>query len=112
MRVLAVFITVLLTFSTSVILKTVSSEYILFSYISLIAIFFVFSINALKFLIWGWLNKRYDLSKTYPLTALFFPIIFVYAIVIGDTAITLQKVIGLVVILFGLYVIEKESLHS
>lgn len=106
MRIIAVFFTVSLTFLTSLILNVASSEYNLLSFIGFMIIFLVFAINVVKFIAWGWLNKRYDLSKTYPLTALFFPLIFIYAVVIEDTILTVQKVLGLTIILVGLYVME------
>lgn len=112
MRILGVLLSVLMTFATSVILKLSAAEFSLTSIMGLLIILIVFVINLLKFMTWGWLNKRYDLSKTYPLTALFFPLIFIYAVVAGDTLMTTQKILGLCLILVGLVIMETARYKS
>ena len=112
MRVLGVLLSVLMTFATSVILKLAAAEFNLVSTMGLLIILLVFIINVLKFMTWGWLNNRYDLSSTYPLTALFFPLIFIYAVMEGDTLITPQKILGLCFILGGLIVMETTRPKS
>lgn len=109
MRILSVLFTVFLTLLTSIILKQSSGEYELFSLLGISIIILVFLINLVKFVTWGWLNKHYDLSKTYPLTAIFFPLIFIYAVIIGDTSLTIQKISGLIIILAGLYLMETAK---
>lgn len=110
MRIIAVLFTVLLTFLTSVILSEAASRVELFSFIGFVIISIVFFLNIVKFIAWGWLNRRYDLSKTYPLTATFFPIIFIYAVTIGEAELTMQKVVGLIVILLGLCWMEVSKI--
>ena len=112
MRILSVLLSVLMTFATAVILKLAAGEFSLISMMGLLIIIIVFVINVLKFLIWGWLNNRYDLSKTYPLTALFFPLIFIYAVMAGDTLMTTQKILGLSLILAGLIFMETARRKS
>jgi len=112
MRILAVLLSVLMTFATAVILKLGAAEFSLISMMGLLIIIIVFVINVLKFMTWGWLNNRYDLSKTYPLTALFFPLIFIYAAMAGDTSMTAQKVLGLCLIMSGLIFMETARYKS
>ncbi|MEZ9601404.1 hypothetical protein AB4232_21685 [Vibrio sp. 10N.286.46.A8] len=110
MRVVVVLLTVILTFITSVILSVAASKVELISFYGGLVVAIVVLINVVKFSIWGWLNNRYDLSKTYPLTAMFFPLIFIYAILIGDTDITVNKLFGLFVILLGLLWMEVRKM--
>jgi len=109
MRIYGVLFSVALTLLTSIILKFAAAELSLTSLFGIAIILLVFAINAIKFVTWGWLNRRYDLSKTYPLTALFFPLIFIYAVISGDSTLTLQKIFGLIIILLGLYIMESKK---
>ncbi|MEM9003738.1 MAG: hypothetical protein AAGE59_09470 [Cyanobacteria bacterium P01_F01_bin.86] len=109
MKIFGVTLTVLLTFLTSIVLDYSAKNLTLSSLIGISIILAVFAINLVKFAAWGWLNKHYDLSKTYPLTAMFFPLIFVYAAVNDQSVITLQKLVGLIIILTGLYFFNQGS---
>ncbi|MEZ8169577.1 hypothetical protein Q5H80_00895 [Vibrio sp. SNU_ST1] len=109
MRIVSVLFTVFLTFLTSVILSESASQVELFSWVGIAVIATVVFLNVIKFIAWGWLNRRYDLSKTYPLTAMFFPLIFIYAVATGEAELTLQKVVGLGIILSGLYLMEVSK---
>lgn len=109
MRIVSVLLTVLLTFFTSVLLSISASKFELISFLGGLVIIMVVFLNIVKFFIWGWLNKHYDLSKTYPLTALFFPLIFIYAILNGNSEVTINKIIGLITILIGLVWMEFKK---
>lgn len=109
MRILSVLFTVFLTFFTSILLSTAASRFELLSLLGGLVIAIVVFLNVVKFFIWGWLNQRYDLSKTYPLTAIFFPLIFIYAIFTGSAELTINKVIGLIIILIGLLWMEFKK---
>lgn len=109
MRVSITLLTVLLTLATSIFLDQASEVTSLLSYTGVLVVFFVFILNAIKFFIWGWLNKRFDLSRTYPLTSLFFPLIFLYALLSEEAVFDLQKLLGLVIILGGVYVMESSK---
>jgi multidrug transporter EmrE-like cation transporter len=106
MRILGVLSTVIFTLMTSVLLNIASdkSHYIAFSIIAL-----VIFINAVKFFLWGLLNKKYDLSKTYPLTTLFYPLIFLYSVIFDNGHVTLQKVVGISVIIIGVLMFEMRG---
>lgn len=40
-------------------------------------------LNIFRFVIWGYMHKRYPLSHTYPLTALFFPCVLILSALQG-----------------------------
>ncbi|MBL4280042.1 hypothetical protein H8F10_19335 [Vibrio fluvialis] len=106
MRIFGVIFTVLLTLMTSILLNIAADKvyYIAFSIIALVIV-----INAVKFFLWGQLNKRYDLSKTYPLTTLFYPLIFLYSVIFDNGQVTVQKVVGISIIIVGVFIFEMRS---
>lgn len=71
--------------------------------------FVVLGLNVLRFLYWGFLLKKFNLSELYPLTALFFPLIYFYSIFIGESHCSLGKITGVLIIVFGIYLFEKKS---
>lgn len=71
----------------------------------------VIALNVGKFLLWGWLNNKYDLSKTYPLTVIFFPLIYVISHYVDGTPFNSQKTIAVIVIICGLLYFEKGTRH-
>ena len=105
MRLIGVLLSVFLTFASAVMLDAASETSNLVSAVGALSLFVVFVINLVKFVLWGWLNLRYDLSKTYPITMLIYPCVFAYAVLVGDAALSVQKITGLLVILIGLYLI-------
>lgn len=109
MRLMGVLLSVFLTFISALMLDVAAETSILFSAVGAWSLVVVFVINSVKFVLWGWLNLRYDLSKTYPITALFYPCVFAYAVFVGDVALSVQKITGLLVILIGLYLIETTQ---
>ncbi|WP_413285379.1 hypothetical protein [Vibrio sp. MA40-2] len=106
MRILGVMFTVFLTLSTSILLDASTK---LNSGSVLVVICVVVLINALKFVIWGKLNQYYDLSKTYPLTTLFYPLIFIYAIVFRGVDFELIKLFALIIIMSGIFMTEIKK---
>ena len=50
-------------------------------------------IHALRFLLWGYVHRRWPLSHTYPMTAVFFPLILIMAAAYGEP-IHLNQVLG------------------
>jgi hypothetical protein len=111
-RYLGVFISVFITFATAWILNYAADDLSLSLYDLCAVLIVVVVLNGTKFVIWGALNKRFKLSDTYPLTALFFPLIFVFAIVSGDAELTLNKVAGLCLIVTGFYFFEKSRVEG
>lgn len=64
-------------------------------------------LNALRFAVWGYTHKHYPLSRSYPLTALFFPCILVISVWYGDPA-SLQKIAGVLVIMAGIALMNMD----
>lgn len=91
---------VILNILSAVLLKTLAdSEHIsvllLVSGLGLIVL-----INAARFMAWWFAHKKYPLSKTYPLSSLFFPLMLVVSYVYGDS-INWQQITGALLIMAG-----------
>lgn len=61
-----------------------------------------------RFVIWGYAHRRYPISSTYPLTALFFPGILVLSYARGD-AIGLTEIIGTLLITVGAFTLAPPK---
>jgi drug/metabolite transporter (DMT)-like permease len=59
------------------------------------------ALNALRFLVWGYTHRHYPLSRSYPLTALFFPCILLVSAWYGEQ-VGVAQVAGVGVIMLGL----------
>jgi drug/metabolite transporter (DMT)-like permease len=70
-------------------------------------IFVVLALNGARFLSWGMLNNRYSLSEVYPLTTLFFPILYAYSVVFKNVPIEPHKIVGICLISFGAACLTK-----
>lgn len=109
-RNLLVFSTVLLTILSAYLLNyyaksNYSDNFLLFVFIVIV----VLLINIIKFLLWGNIHKKYLLSDSYPITAIFFPLIYIIAIFNGETQMEIKKTFGIVLILFGIYLVNLSS---
>jgi len=65
------------------------------------------ALNALRFLVWGYTHRHYPLSRSYPLTALFFPCILLVSAWYGDPVGAMQ-IAGVGVIMLGLGLMNSE----
>jgi len=81
--VTAVFFVVCLNLVGAWILKQ-ATGFPLWSIGAAFAVGLVIAVNIGRFLIWGWMHKRIDLSKSYPLTAMFFPMIAILSVIDGE----------------------------
>lgn len=72
-------------------------------------IFGVLSLNVLKLKVWGVIYRRYHLHESYPATALFFPIIYLAALVGGESHLIWQKISGIVLIITGVILIGQKQ---
>lgn len=84
--------------------------------ISLIGLFLlgiVIAINVARFLLWGWIHKRIDLSKSYPMTAFFFPLVALMSAFKGDPISAVQWVgVGVITLgfaWFSLFVPDEQK---
>lgn len=59
------------------------------------------ALNALRFLLWGYTHRHFPLSRSYPLTALFFPCVLLLAAYYGE-AVGAMQIVGVSVIMLGL----------
>ena len=109
MKYILVFLTVIVSILSSLILDFASEHYKTFSFILLVMFGIAFALNVLKFVIWGWIHKNFDVTKSYPLTAIFFPIIFIVAVIKREADLSISKTIGVVIILIGLFVFERRK---
>ena len=109
MKHLLVFSTVLITVLTSLVLDYAAELENIFSSFSFFLIIIALAINTLKFGLWGWIHKHFDVSKTYPLTAIFFPIIFFVAYLKNEAEMTPTKIVGVYLIFVGIYIFEKNK---
>ena len=72
----------------------------------------VLGLNFLRFLLWGLLHKQFDLSKTYPLTTIYFPLIYVISLAKGDAHLELTKLVGVALIIVGVIILQKNVKES
>lgn len=70
-----------------------------------LALFFL----VIRAIVWQVLLKYVELSKVYPFASLVQVLIFIYAVVIFDEDITNQNIIGLIIMLSGIYYISKKD---
>jgi len=79
-----------------------TTQYTLLTIAAMTLIGLVIVINLARFVLWRWLHKRVDLSKSYPLTAVFYPLIGVLSIIRGEVIQPLQW-FGIFLITFGVF---------
>ena len=105
-----IFLIVSISISTALILDYIKSLHLDFlNFYVLLGLFVVLSLNVFKFIIWNFLHKRYDLSSTYPLTAIYFPIIYVISIFKGEINMNLISLFAISLIFGGVYLILKDE---
>lgn len=109
MRFVLVLLTVILGVVTSLILNRAAGIAQGLNLYALIMIMVVLFVNSLRFVLWGFIYKKYDVSKSYPLTSMFFPLIFITSILIGESVFSWQKLIGVALITFGVLYYEHSS---
>ena len=108
MRVIMVSGTVLLTiFSALIVDYAADSSKPLVVVALLLAVSFM--INIAKFVLWGAIHKRFYLSRSYLLSALFFPLIYIISLFKEEAVVSPQKVCGLAIILFGIMLTEHQK---
>jgi multidrug transporter EmrE-like cation transporter len=108
-KYLVTLLTVALTVASSLLLNYAANGHGFARWFAMLLVLVVIVINAFKFLAWGYLHKRFDLSKTYPLTAIFFPIIFIISCFHDEANFTPPKLVGVSLILVGLIIFETKN---
>lgn len=110
-KILLVFSTVVITLLTALLLNFAAKDITTFNIFSIIIIILVIAINFTKFKVWGIIYKKYHLSESYPLTALFFPSIYLVAIYNGEARFELTKSVGVIMILVGIWVMNSKKVR-
>ena len=113
--ILPIFIIVSISISTALVLDYIQNLNMdFFSFYVVLGILFVIGLNVFKFIIWNFLHKRYDLSNTYPMTAIYFPLIYIISVVKGEVVVDMFSLIAILLIFLGVYLIfstdKKEEL--
>lgn len=109
MKHILVFSTVLISVCSSLLLDYTASRITKTNVIALMLVGTVYCINLFKFIVWGWIHKRFDVNKSYPLISIFFPIIFVISYFKGETELSFCKIFGVTLIIIGLLIFEKKK---
>jgi len=110
-KILMVFSTVLVTLITAMLLNFGAKSSSVFSLVGFSILGIVFLVNIVKFKIWGFVYKRYNLNESYPLTALFFPLIYLVAIINNEAVIEFNKIIGILLIVVGALVMSQREVN-
>ena len=71
----------------------------------------VLVVNFARFLIWGYVHKRYPISFSYPLNSMFFPSILVMAYFYGEP-VNINQVLGVGLITAGVAVLAYQGRNS
>tara|TARA_B110001452_G_C15240481_1_gene429487 strand:+ start:4473 stop:4805 length:333 start_codon:yes stop_codon:yes gene_type:complete len=100
--IISVFSSLLLNFASNFQNKT---TFIVFLFLSLVMTF-----NIFKFFLWGYIHKSYSISNSYPLTSIFFPIIFIISIVTDEVNFSLYKLFGVLFIISGIIIFEFKKI--
>ena len=103
-----VFSTVIITLMTSLILDFTANKLSTINSYVIGVILIVLFLNVLKFSIWNIIHKNFEISKSYPLTSIFFPLIFVIAFFQGNVEISITKVLGVFFIIIGIFTFDLK----
>ena len=76
---------------------------------SLILLILAFGFIAARAYMWQVVLKHNELSRVYPFNSLVQVLIFIYAALLFGETVTLWHIIGLGLMIFGLYLIGKEK---
>jgi len=108
--IIPIFIIVSISIATALVLDYMKQiDLSFFNFYIFIGFIIVFGLNVFKFIIWNFLHKKYDLSSTYPMTAIYFPIIYIIAIFKDEIHIDLVSLLAISFIFFGVYLILKDE---
>ncbi len=108
MKVVAlVFVSVCINFVASITMNYAAKQQALF--VALVFIGIAIALNLLRFAYWGTILKRYDLSHAYPITALFFPLIYFYSVYFEKMAFHPVKLLAVAFIILGVIVLNKKE---
>lgn len=90
-------VTVLLQLTGAALLKQATLAVHLGLLITAIFIAAAFGVQGARFLLWGYAHRRWPLSVTYPMTAIFFPLLIALAMLYGEQVAPHQWLGGLLI---------------
>lgn len=95
-------IAVLLNVLSAVVLKSIADQNNPNLLLLATALIVALGLNGLRFLVWGYANRRFPLSNTYPLTSLFFPVMLAVSYAYKDP-VTAAQWVGTIFITAGVF---------
>lgn len=95
-----IFVVVLANLSTAILLSFGADNFSLLSVASFAIFFAVLIISVGRIFLWNWIHRFVDLSRSYALTALFFPLISLVSVFKGESVSFIQWV-GIALICLG-----------
>ena len=107
-KIFLVFFTVMITLLTAMLLNYAAKNSMLLSIFGIGIIFSVLFINFIKFKVWGYVYRYYHLHDSYPMVALFFPLVYVVAIYNKEAVFEWTKVFGISLIILGTFIMNKD----
>ena len=78
-------------------------------YYSIILLIVAFGFIGLRLIFWQYLLKLTELSRVYPYAALVQVLIFLYAVVLFNEPVTVNNVIGLFMMLGGIFIMSRRN---
>ena len=114
--IIAIFNIVCISIATALILDYIGNLHgSLFNTYVILGLLIVLVLNSFKFIVWNFLHKRYDLSSTYPLTAIYFPLIYIISVLKKEMVVDAFSLIAIAFVFSGVYLIlssdkQKEGL--
>jgi hypothetical protein len=107
---IAIFTIVSISIATALILDYIESVYSgLFNTYVILGLLIVLGLNVFKFIAWSILHKRYDLSSTYPLTAIYFPLIYIISVLKKEMVVDIFSLIAIIFVFSGVYFILSSD---
>ena len=95
-----VLIAVCLNVISAVVLKTMADMGALTLFAVAGGLLLALTINIARFMVWGYAHSKFPLSKTYPLTSVFFPLMLVVSYFYGEPA-SWSQIVGVLLIVSG-----------
>ena len=109
MKYILILSTVFLTLSSSLVLDYASELDLELKSAVIGIIGFALLLNVFKFYIWALIHKNFEVTKSYPLTFIFFPLIYLVAYIKGEADLSFSKIVGVFIIIMGLIVFEMKK---
>jgi len=67
----------------------------------------IIAFNAWRIMVWSFVHKRFELSKSYPIIAIAFPIMLLISVYQGESSFNTQNISGSLLIISGLLLLSK-----